>query len=65
MEIIVGEPLREAHRLGVPVPTLTIVYSLLKALQARTKQRKGMVPMPVRKGDGAGDMVVKFDSATT
>ncbi|KAH6983356.1 ketopantoate reductase PanE/ApbA C terminal-domain-containing protein [Ilyonectria sp. MPI-CAGE-AT-0026] len=64
IEIIVGEPLREAHRLGVPAPTLTIVYSLLKALQARTKQRKGMVTMPVRKGDGAGDMVVKSDSST-
>ena len=41
IETIVGEPLREAQRLGVPAPTLTFVYSILKALQIRTKVRKG------------------------
>lgn len=32
-ENIVGEPLREAERLGVPAPNLRMVYGLLKILQ--------------------------------
>lgn len=42
MECIVGEPVREAQRLGVPVPTLTVIYNLLKGLQLRTKEAKGL-----------------------
>ena len=42
METIVGEPVREAQRLGIPVPTLTVIYGLLKGLQTQTKARKGV-----------------------
>lgn len=42
MECIVGEPVREAERLGVPVPTLKIIYKLLKGLQLKTKEAKGL-----------------------
>lgn len=60
LEIIVGEPLREAHRLGVPAPTLGFIYSLLKTLQIKTKMRKGMIELPPMKDYGAGEMLAKF-----
>ena len=41
METIVGEPVREAQRLGVPVPTLQTIYGLLRGLQVKTKEAKG------------------------
>ena len=41
LETIVGAPVREAQRLGVAVPTLQILYGLLKGLQAKTKEAKG------------------------
>ena len=45
METIVGEPVREAERLGVgeKVPTLRVVYGMLKGLQWKTKVQKGLV----------------------
>ncbi|KAH0032626.1 6-phosphogluconate dehydrogenase C-terminal domain-like protein, partial [Aureobasidium melanogenum] len=44
MEIdnIVGAPLREADRLGVPVPTLRTCYHLLRSLQLKVKENKGL-----------------------
>ena len=42
-ENIVGEPLREARRLGVQTPVLNIVYSMLKALQIKIMEEKGMI----------------------
>ncbi|KAL5342929.1 6-phosphogluconate dehydrogenase [Aspergillus crustosus] len=59
MEIIVGETVREAQRLGVPVPTLAFVYSLLKALQFKTKVSRGLVTLPAMKDYGADDMLSK------
>lgn len=47
-ENIVGEPLREAEKLGVPAPTLRVVYGLLKGLQFQTKVAKGLVEVPER-----------------
>ena len=38
-ENLVGEPLREAERAGVPTPTLKVVYGLLKGLQFKAKER--------------------------
>ncbi|KAL6238944.1 hypothetical protein BDW75DRAFT_199949 [Aspergillus navahoensis] len=52
MEVIVGEAVREGQRLGVPVPLLTTVYSLLKVLQFRTKVNKGVVELPPMKDFG-------------
>ncbi|KAL2826632.1 ApbA-domain-containing protein [Aspergillus cavernicola] len=42
IENLVGEPVREAERLGVPAPTLKIVYGILKGLQLRVKEEKGL-----------------------
>ncbi|KAJ5051607.1 uncharacterized protein L3040_001382 [Drepanopeziza brunnea f. sp. 'multigermtubi'] len=46
-ENIVGEPLREAEKLGVPAPNLRMMYGLLKILQWKTKETKGLVKLPV------------------
>jgi hypothetical protein len=45
-ENIVGEPLREAERLGVPAPNLKMVYGLLKILQTNIKEAKGLLSFP-------------------
>jgi ketopantoate reductase len=42
-ENIVGEPLREANRLGVPAPTLFVVYGILKGLQAKVMEERGLI----------------------
>lgn len=46
-----GEPLREAEKLGVPTPTLRVVYGLLKGIQWSVREAKGLVTVPVN-GDG-------------
>lgn len=42
-ENIVGEPMREAEKLGVPTPTLRTIYGFLKGLQWKTMEAKGLV----------------------
>ncbi|OJI99321.1 hypothetical protein ASPVEDRAFT_123919 [Aspergillus versicolor CBS 583.65] len=42
IENILGEPLRVAERVGVPAPNLRIVYSIMKGLQVRVKESKGL-----------------------
>ncbi|KIW18940.1 hypothetical protein PV08_03229 [Exophiala spinifera] len=42
-ENIVGEPLREAERLGVSTPVLKIIYGFLKGLQWKTMEAKGLI----------------------
>ncbi|KAI5358134.1 Putative ketopantoate reductase ApbA/PanE, 6-phosphogluconate dehydrogenase-like domain superfamily [Septoria linicola] len=42
MENIVGEPVREAERLGVPAPTLKTIYGFLRGIQLKTKERNGL-----------------------
>ncbi|KAL6248792.1 hypothetical protein RBB50_003855 [Rhinocladiella similis] len=59
-EIIVGAPLAEARRHNVPAPTLGFIYSMLKALQLRTKQNKGMLELPPMKDYGGGDIMEQF-----
>ncbi|KAK3312823.1 hypothetical protein B0H66DRAFT_568958 [Apodospora peruviana] len=51
-ENIVGEPLREAERLGVPTPTLRVVYGLLKGIQWRVREAKGLVKVPLKSDPG-------------
>jgi ketopantoate reductase len=48
-ENIVGEPLREAQRLNVPVPTLTVIYGILKARQWRTRLQRGLIKVPIER----------------
>lgn len=45
-ENILGEPIREAEKLGVPTPTLKILYGLCAALQWKTREAKGLVTLP-------------------
>lgn len=45
-ENIMGEPLREAEKLGVPTPAIKVLYSLLKGLQFQVKEAKGLVEIP-------------------
>ncbi|KAL1859047.1 hypothetical protein Daus18300_009685 [Diaporthe australafricana] len=45
-ENIVGEPLREAERLGVPTPMLRAAYGLLRGLQFQTMEAKGLATVP-------------------
>lgn len=42
IENLVGEPLREAEKLHVPAPTLKIIYGIMKGLQLKTKEEKGL-----------------------
>ncbi|KAG5655263.1 hypothetical protein KAF25_010415 [Fusarium avenaceum] len=42
IENLVGEPLREANRLGVPAPALRVVYGIMKGLQLKAKESKGL-----------------------
>lgn len=45
-ENIVGEPLRVGTALGVPMPTLAMLFSFCKAIQWRNKQLKGLIEIP-------------------
>ncbi|KAG9662961.1 hypothetical protein KCU63_g20307, partial [Aureobasidium melanogenum] len=45
-ENIVGEPLRVGTALGVPMPTLKVLYHLLQAIQWRTKEARGKITIP-------------------
>ena len=51
VEVIVGEPVREGKRLGLPVPKLEAMYWLLKAKQLQIMERKGL--WVAEFGDGA------------
>lgn len=42
VEAIVGEPVREGRRLGVPMPKLETIYDLLKAKQLQVREAKGL-----------------------
>jgi len=48
-EYLVGEPLREAQKIGVPTPTLKVIYELCKALQWRVKEARGLVITPPKR----------------
>lgn len=45
-ENIVGEPLREAEKLGIPAPNLKMIYGLLRILQTNIKESKGLMKFP-------------------
>jgi 2-dehydropantoate 2-reductase len=42
IENLIGEPLREAQRLNVPAPTLELIYAIMKGLQLKVKEKKGL-----------------------
>lgn len=41
-ENIIGEPMREGLRAGVPCPVLQVLYSILKGLQTKVKETRGL-----------------------
>ncbi|TKA73153.1 hypothetical protein B0A49_03845 [Cryomyces minteri] len=48
-ENLLGEPLRAGQALGVPMPTLQVLYHLCQAIQWRNKEAKGMVKIPAKR----------------
>lgn len=46
LEVILGNPLRTARALGVPTPILTVVYNLLKGVQFRLMEKRGLLSVP-------------------
>lgn len=51
-ENLVGEPFREAERVGVETPTLKVVYGLLKGLQFKARERHLKEVVVPRSGEG-------------
>ncbi|KAL5333626.1 6-phosphogluconate dehydrogenase [Aspergillus crustosus] len=49
VEYLVGEPVREAAKLGIPTPHLKSIYEIVKLLQWKTKEAKGIVTVPPRR----------------
>ncbi|KAF4762928.1 hypothetical protein HAV15_000181 [Penicillium sp. str.  len=47
-ETLVGEPLREGISRGVLMPTLTVLYHTLKAMQWRLKEQRGIIDVPAK-----------------
>jgi len=48
-EYLVGEPLREAEKAGIPTPTLKVIYEICKAMQWRLMEARGMVTTPPKR----------------
>lgn len=48
-ENLVGEPLREAEKVGVATPMLRATYEICKAVQWRTMERNGLVTVPPKR----------------
>jgi ketopantoate reductase len=48
-EYLVGEPMREAEKAGVPTPTLNVIYHICKAMQWRIMETKGLVVTPPKR----------------
>ncbi|KAF4972579.1 hypothetical protein FSARC_852 [Fusarium sarcochroum] len=42
IENIVGEVVREGKKYGVPMPTLSVIYGIMKGLQLKAKEEKGL-----------------------
>ncbi|KAF2169491.1 hypothetical protein M409DRAFT_65127 [Zasmidium cellare ATCC 36951] len=49
VEYLVGEPLREAEKVGIPTPYLRAMYEMIKAVQWRLKEAKGLVDVPPKR----------------
>jgi hypothetical protein len=53
-ENLLGEPLREGTAAGIPMPTVKVLYEILRAMQWRRKAEWGygdiLAGMPVKRG---------------
>ncbi|ODV97379.1 hypothetical protein PACTADRAFT_49102 [Pachysolen tannophilus NRRL Y-2460] len=47
--VILGNALDVAKENGISAPTLTVLYNLLQLIQARTKERKGLIKLPIQR----------------
>lgn len=54
VEVIVGEAIREAVRLGVKVEVLPTIYALLRGMQMKTKVTKGLQSLQFEKDNPYG-----------
>lgn len=41
--------MREGKRVGVPMPTVEVLYQIAKAIQWRVKEERGMVKIPEKR----------------
>lgn len=48
-ENLVGEPLREAQKIGLDTPILKTIYELCRMIQWRMKEVKGLVKVPPKR----------------
>ncbi|GAV53495.1 hypothetical protein ZYGR_0AI07790 [Zygosaccharomyces rouxii] len=46
IEVICGNPLRIARENGVEVPNLSLTYALLRVVQSKLKEEKGLITVP-------------------
>ncbi|CUM66579.1 uncharacterized protein PRCAT00004248001 [Priceomyces carsonii] len=46
LEVLVGNPVKIAQRNGVSAPYLGLIYNLLKVVQNKTKESKGLISIP-------------------
>ncbi|KAL4949311.1 2-dehydropantoate 2-reductase [Aspergillus filifer] len=51
VEYLVGEPVREAKRAGIPTPHLKSIYEMCRLIQWRTMEAKRLVTVPPRRGE--------------
>lgn len=49
VEYLVGEPLREAEKVGIPAPNLKVIYEICKGMQWKIKEAKGIVTVPPKR----------------
>jgi 2-dehydropantoate 2-reductase len=52
-ENLLGEPLREGKEAGVAMPTLEVLYGIARAIQWRTKEARGLVQVPPKRGSAS------------
>ncbi len=48
-ENLIGEPLREAQRIGLDTPILKTIYELCRMIQWRTNEGKGFGKVPPKR----------------
>ncbi|KAI9213918.1 hypothetical protein DS838_001153 [Geotrichum bryndzae] len=62
LEVILGNPLRIAKRLGIEAPILTVLYNLLKGVQFRLLENKGGILNVPEKAPRVGDSRIDHPS---
>lgn len=58
--VIIGNVVKYANRNGVSIPTLTVLYNLLKLVQMRTMEHKGRFVLPEKRPTPAEKYEIQF-----